>query len=75
QMAQGLYAQEPGFIEHMVLRNAAGLYADVVLASDAEQARHLCGKWGQGPFEPACEPYLALIDPASAQLDFWQRVV
>lgn len=75
QMAQGLYAQEPGFIEHMVLRNDAGLYADVVLASDADSARHLCGKWGQGPFDPACKPYLALIDPASVQLDFWQRVV
>ncbi len=75
QMAQGLYAGEPGFIEHMVLRNGAGLHADVVLASDADRARDLCGKWGQGPFDPACEPYLALIDPASVQLDFWQRVV
>lgn len=74
QMARGLYAQEPGFIDHMVVRNASGLYADVVLATDAEQARYLCGKWGQGPFDPACEPYLALIEPASVQLDFWSRV-
>lgn len=75
QMAQGLYVNEPGFVEHIVLRNGTGLYADVVLASDADSARYLCGKWGQGPFDPACEAYLALIDPASVQLDFWQRVV
>ncbi len=74
QMARGLYAQEPGFIEHMVVVNGAGLYADVVLARDADTARRLCGKWGCGPFDPACEPYLALIEPSSANLDFWSRM-
>lgn len=74
QMARGLYDHEPGFIEHMVVRNSTGLYADVVLASDAERARDLCGKWGQGPFAPACQDYLALIEPASVRLEFWSRV-
>lgn len=81
RMTDGLYRGEPGFMGHMVVRSAdgpegaePGLYADVLLADSAARARHLCGKWGQGPFHPACLDYLDLIDPESARLQFWDRV-
>lgn len=78
RMADGLYRGEPGFLDHMVVRSAdgadTGLYADVVLADSARRARHLCGKWGQGPFDPACLEYLELIAPESVRLQFWDRV-
>lgn len=75
-MAAHLYAGEPGFQAHMVMRSADDphLFADVILADSAERARALCGKWGQGPFHPACMEYLQLIEPESVQLQFWQRV-
>lgn len=74
QLAAGLYAGEPGFQGHLVVRNASGEYADVLLADSAGRARALCELWGAGPFHPACHDYLALIDPSSVQLDFWQHV-
>lgn len=78
RMADGLYRGEPGFVQHLVVRSDAGqdagLYADVVLADSAQRARHLCGKWGQGPFDPACRDYLELIAPESVRLQFWDRV-
>lgn len=76
RMADGLYRNEPGFTAHGVMRSAhdPGLYADVVLADSAGRAHQLCSKWGQGPFDPACQDYLELIAPGSAQLQFWDRV-
>ena len=72
--AAGLYQGEPGFQDHLVVRNDRGEYADVMLADSAARARALCERWGTGPFHPACQDYLALIDPSSMQIDFWQRV-
>lgn len=75
-MAETLYHGEPGFHTHMLMRRDenSDLFADVVLADSAEQARALCGKWGQGPFHPACMDYLDLIEPESVKLEFWNRV-
>jgi heme-degrading monooxygenase HmoA len=72
--AAGLYQGKPGFQDHLVVRNDRGEYADVVLADSAARARALCERWGTGPFHPACQDYLGLIDPSSMQIDFWQRV-
>ncbi|MBB5765978.1 hypothetical protein [Xanthomonas euroxanthea] len=76
QMAADLYDGEPGFQMHMVMRSDADkqLFADVVLADSAERARALCGKWGQGPFHPACVDYLNLIASDSVRLEFWDRL-
>lgn len=76
RMAAHLYQGEPGFHAHRLLRSddEPGLYADVVLADTAEQARALCGKWGQAPFPPVCQAYLDLMVPESVQLAFWRRV-
>jgi hypothetical protein len=74
RMAAGLYAGEPGFIDHFVLRGSNGVYADVVLASSGERANELCQKWGAGPFTEACLPYLEIIDPSSVEMNFWERL-
>jgi len=73
-MVAGLYANEPGFLGHALLRGADGRYVDVVFADSAERARALCGKWGTGPFAAACLPYLRAIEPGSAELAFYDRV-
>jgi hypothetical protein len=74
KMATRLYSGESGYQSHFVVRNDSGEYADVVLADSAARARSLCDRWGSGPFHPACDEYLALIDPHSIKLDFWQRL-
>lgn len=76
EMAAELYAGEPGFETHLIMRSADDphLFADVILAESAERARALCGKWGEGPFHPACTEYLQLIEPESVRLQFWQQV-
>lgn len=74
KMSNSLYLGEPGYQGHFLVRNDSAEYADVVLADTAARARSLCERWGTGPYHPACEDYLALIDPQSVQLDFWQRV-
>ncbi|MFY7974127.1 MAG: hypothetical protein ACOVOT_06850 [Rubrivivax sp.] len=74
QMAASLYAGEPGFQGHLVVCNDKGEYADVLLADSAARARELCDLWRSNPPPAACQDYLALIDPSSVQLDFWQRV-
>ena len=74
KMSNGLYAGKPGYYGHFLVRNDNADYADVVLADSAARARSLCALWGSGPVHPACKDYLALIDPQSMQLDFWQRV-
>jgi hypothetical protein len=74
RMADALYADEPGFVAHWVVKSDSGQYADVVLASSATRATELCGKWGPPPHEPSCRDYLAAIDPTSVQLGFYERV-
>ncbi|MFB9886294.1 hypothetical protein [Balneatrix alpica] len=74
-MVAGLYANEPGFLGHCLLRDQySGEYVDVVFADSAERAQALCSKWGNPPSAPACLDYLALIEPGSAQLAFFQRL-
>lgn len=79
RMAASLYEGQAGFVSHMVLRCAdsanGALYADVILAESAEQARNLCGRWGTGPYHADCTDYLDLMDPHSVELAFWSRVV
>ncbi len=74
EMVAGLYADEPGFLGHALLRGADGVYVDVVFADSMERARALCAKWGSGPFAPACMAYLAAICPGSANLGFFERL-
>ncbi|WP_298210370.1 hypothetical protein [Acidovorax sp.] len=73
-MVQSLYAAEPGFLGHAVLRGAEGVYVDVIFATSQARAAELCGKWGTGPFAPACLPYLEKIQEGSAQLAFFERI-
>jgi hypothetical protein len=74
KMSAKLYMGEPGYHAHFLVRNDSGEYADVVLADSAARARSLCARWGTGPFHPACEDYLNLIDPQTIQIDFWERL-
>lgn len=73
-MVQGLYAAEPGFLGHAVLKGEGGVYVDVIFATSQARAAELCGKWGTGPFAPACLPYLETIEEGSAQLAFFERI-
>lgn len=74
EMVAGLYAGEPGFLGHALLRGADGIYVDVVFADTMDRARALCAKWGTGPFAPSCMAYLESISPDSANLAFFERV-
>lgn len=74
EMVAGLYAAEPGFLGHALLRGADGVYVDVVFADTMERAIALCAKWGTGPFAPSCVAYLDAIAPGSAELAFFDRV-
>lgn len=78
EMVQGLYAGTPGFVQHAVLQNGQGDYVDLLLADSQARAESLCRRWGSGPdpeaYAPACRSYLSLIDPASVQMGFWEKV-
>ena len=74
KMAEGLYANEDGYIGHLILHDGSGQYADVVFASSQSRANELCQKWGSEPFADACLDYLALVEPTTIDLKFWQRV-
>ena len=74
KMAEGLYANEDGYIGHLIVKDSSGQYADVVLASSLSRANELCQKWGSDPYADACLDYQALIEPTTIDIKFWQRV-
>lgn len=77
EMAQGLYEGRPGFVEHAILHNGQVQYVDLVLADSAARAEALCQSWHSGNepagYAKACQRYLALIEPGSVQMGFWER--
>ncbi len=68
---EGLMAQQAGFLGHAVLRAADGSYVDLLWAESMARAQEICGLWVG---HPDCADYLALLEPDSARLAFYERV-
>jgi hypothetical protein len=74
RVADSLYCGQPGYLSHLVVKSAQGVYADVVLASSGKRAAELCGLWGSGPYAEPCLPYLEMIRPESMQIAFFDSL-
>ena len=61
-MVQGTLTPLPGWAGQGLIALAEGEYIDLALAEDQPQAEAICASW-QG--KPACEAFLALIEPIS----------
>lgn len=68
---QGLMAKQAGFLGHAVLRAADGGYVDMLWAESRDRAQEICALWVG---HPDCADYLALIEPGSATLAFYEPV-
>ncbi len=64
-------ARQPGFVDHILLADGEGGYAELVYASSRESAIDICEGFMA---HPAGLAYREVMEPRSARLSFWRRL-
>ena len=63
--------KQPGYLGAMILKDKEGIYTDIVFTETLEQSEALCAKWMENDL---CKEYLNLIDEASVEMRFLNRI-
>lgn len=71
RMRREYLARQPGFLDHILLADGEGSYAELVYASSRESAIDIYEGFMA---HPAGLAYREVMEPRSARLSFWRRL-